>query len=147
MAVLATAPSLTLKRHIKASPATLFRAWTQAEGLKHWFTPGGGTVVEAQCGVRVGGRFFIHAVSSTEDFRVGGEYVEVVPDAKLAFTWAWQSTPERVSQVTLTFKPHEGGTMLTLLHEKFFDEAALTGHTSGWNIMLDQMQAHYAGEA
>jgi len=43
------------------------------------------------------------------------------------FSWAWHSTPERESQVTISLKPDGAGTMLTLHHEQFFDQAAATG--------------------
>jgi uncharacterized protein YndB with AHSA1/START domain len=142
----ATIPSLTLKRRIKASPATLFRAWTNEEALSRWFTPGGSRLVKAELDVRIGGRFFIKSIGANgEDNGVGGEYLEVVPDRKLVFSWAWQSTPARVSQVTLTFKPDGNETILTLLHEKFFDETALAGHTRGWNETLDRLVQLYGG--
>ena len=76
-----------------------------------------------------------------EYFQVGGVYREIVPNERLVFSWAWHSTPERESQVTISLKPDGDGTLLTLHHEQFFDEAARDGHEKGWNALLDQLEA------
>src|SRR5207245_3701133 len=42
---------------------------------------------------------------------------------RLVFTWTWpNSTPERESLVTISFRATPGGTELVFLHEQFFDE-------------------------
>jgi uncharacterized protein YndB with AHSA1/START domain len=65
-----------------------------------------------------------------------------VPNRKLVFTWAWRTTPERESLVTVTFKPDEGGTILTLLHEQFHDEVACANHNRGWTQSLDSLERY-----
>jgi uncharacterized protein YndB with AHSA1/START domain len=41
---------------------------------------------------------------STDDeyYEVGGVYREVAPNERLVFSWAWHSTPERESLVTVS---------------------------------------------
>jgi len=73
-----------------------------------------------------------------------GVYREVVPNARIAFSWAWHSTPERESQVTVSLQPDGGGTLLTLHHAQFFDEAARDGHGRGWNALLDKLENYLA---
>jgi uncharacterized protein YndB with AHSA1/START domain len=136
-------PSLTLKRRIKASPATLFRAWTEPQAIAQWFGPDGAVTEHASFDVRAGGRFSIKMHTPGESHAVSGVYREVVPDAKLVFTWAWQSTPERESLITITLKPDGAETILTLLHERFFNQAAHDGHARGWNEGLDKLAALY----
>ena len=101
--------------------------------------------LQAETDLRVGGRYRIsfEAVDG-EHFRVGGVYREIVPNERLVFSWAWHSTPERESQVTISLKPDGAGTLLTLHHEQFFDEAARDGHEKGWNALLDKLEA-FAG--
>ncbi|HET6469968.1 MAG TPA: SRPBCC domain-containing protein, partial [Geminicoccaceae bacterium] len=70
--------------------------------------------------------------------------LEVVPDAKLVFTWAWRSMPERESLVTVLLRPDGDGTLLTLTHERFFDEDARDRHRSGWSGALDKLERHLA---
>jgi uncharacterized protein YndB with AHSA1/START domain len=79
-----------------------------------------------------------------ETHDVSGVFREVVLNQKLVFTWAWKSTPERESRVTITLKPDGDGTMLTLLHEQFFDETARDHHKQGWSGSLDKLEKYFA---
>ena len=133
-------PKLTLVREFEAPPEAVWHAWTEPEALKRWFGPDAGEVSLAQTDVRVGGRF--HVVFKTldgEQHDVSGTYREVQPHRKLVFTWAWISTPGRVSQVTLSFVPKGTGTEFTLLHERFFDMAARDGHEFGWTGSMEKL--------
>lgn len=138
---MATKPSLTLKRRIKAPPHKVYAAWTEPEKLTQWFGPDAGAVVSAETEVRVGGRFRIvfHTLDG-ERHDVSGSYSQVVPNERLSFSWAWRTMPERESHVTLTFKPDGDGTLLTLLHEQFADQAARDGHQQGWSGALDKLE-------
>ena len=99
--------------------------------------------MRAETDVRVGGRFrIVFRGPDGEEHDVGGVYREVVPDQKLVFTWAWRSTPERESLVTVALKRDGDGTLLTLLHEQFFDEAARDRHGRGWNGTLDKLESY-----
>ena len=140
-------PSLTLARRLKASPAKVFAAWTDPEKIIHWFGPANtvGDSVEAQMDVRVGGSFRVRfKTDDCEQHEVGGKYLEVLPNERLVFTWAWHSTPERQSQVTVVLKPEGDMTFLTLTHDKFFDEAARDGHKRGWTGTLDKLERLFA---
>ncbi len=140
-------PSLTLTRRFDAAPARVFSAWTDPEKITRWFGPEKVKVLNAESDPRVGGRYRIVARGPDgEEHVVGGVYREVVPDQKLVFTWAWQSTPERESVVTVTLKPDGDGTLLTLTHEQFFDEPARDRHQSGWTGGLEKL-GRYLAEA
>jgi uncharacterized protein YndB with AHSA1/START domain len=137
----ATKPSLTLKRRFKAPPAKVFAAFTDPEKVKHWMGPGEVKAVRAEGDVRAGGRYrWVMQAPDGEQHDVSGVYREVVPNEKLVFTWAWKSTPERESMVTVLLKPDGDGTLLTLMHEQFFDEAARDSHQGGWNGAFDKME-------
>jgi uncharacterized protein YndB with AHSA1/START domain len=107
--------------------------------------PAGNDVVHAEMDVRVGGRFrvILHAPDG-EKHDVSGVYREVVPGERLVFTWAWHSTPERESLVTVALRRDGDATVLTLTHEQFFDEAARDNHRSGWTDALDCLERLYA---
>ena len=138
-------PSLTVKRRFKASPAKVFAAWTDPEKMKRWMGPGEIIAARAEVDPRVGGRYRIvmHAPNGDE-YDVGGVYREVVANEKLVFTWAWKSTPERESLVTLLLKPDGDGTLLTLTHEQFSDEESRDNHKQGWNSTLDKLESFVA---
>ena len=134
-------PSLTIKRRFNAAPEKIYAAWTDPEKLARWWGPGPGDVLDASLDVRVGGRFRILFRFEGEEHGVSGEYREVEPNRRLAFTWAWRSTPERESYVSVTIKPDGAGSILTLLHEQFVDEASRNNHNRGWTASLDKLAA------
>jgi uncharacterized protein YndB with AHSA1/START domain len=141
---LVTRPSLSFKRRLNAPPAKVYAAWTDPEKIARWFgradaKPGS---FQAEIDARIGGRFRVSFCTDEEYYEVGGVYREVVPNQRLVFSWAWHSTPERESTVTL--QPDGGGTLLTLHHEAFFDEAARDDHERGWSGALDKLEKFIA---
>ena len=139
---LATKPSLTLQRHYPVAPEKVWRAWTDAEAVKRWWGPGPGEPVSlAELDVRVGGRFrIVFGGPDGKMHECAGVYQEVVPNRKLVFTWHWpNSTPERVSVVTIIFQAVEKGTELIFKHEQLFDEKARDDHKRGWSASLDKL--------
>ena len=135
-----TKPSLTLKRRYNAPPAKVFSAWTDPKKLGRWFCPVQSEPVLAESDARVGGRYRIVVRSQGgEEHDVSGTFREVVANRKLVFTWAWRTTPERESLVTVELERDGDGTLLTLTHERFFDEAARDRHQSGWGPILDRL--------
>jgi uncharacterized protein YndB with AHSA1/START domain len=137
-------PSLTIKRHLKAPPAKVFAAWTDPEKIKRWMGPGGFTVPEATTDARSNGRFRIVMLSPEgAKHGVGGTYREFVLNEKLVFTWSWDPAPGEKpyeSLVTVLLKPDGTGTLLTLTHERLFDEASRDGHQKGWIGSLDKLE-------
>ena len=139
-----TKPSLTIRRRINAAPAKVYAAWTDPEKLGVWFGMPAkmqGGSVQAETDARIGGRYRISfQATDGENFQVGGVYREIVPNERLVFSWAWHSTPERESLLTISLKPDGAGTLLTLHHEQFFDEAARDGHEKGWTELLGKLE-------
>jgi uncharacterized protein YndB with AHSA1/START domain len=140
----ATKPSLTLKRRYNAPPAKVFAAWTEPEKLARWMGSEQIISVRAETDLRVGGRYRIKMITSGDEHDVSGVYREVVPNEKIVFTWAWKSTPERESLVTVLLKADGGGTLLTLTHEQFFDEDARDRHQQGWSVSLNKLEKFLA---
>jgi uncharacterized protein YndB with AHSA1/START domain len=134
-------PSLTIRRHLKAPPDKVFSAWTQPDKLSRWFGPEGIEVIRSEIDLRIGGRWVIVGKSPDgEEHHVSGVYREVVENQRLVFTWAWRSTPERESIVSIDIRPEGAGTTLTLTHEQFFDEPARDRHQWGWTQTLDKLE-------
>lgn len=142
-------PSLTLRRHYPVAAEKVWRAWTDPQALKAWFGPEEIVSVPlAEVDLRVGGRFRVTMLAADgETHDVSGVYQELVPNRKLVFSWAWRSTPERESRVTVRIEPDDNGCELVLMHEQFFDEVARDGHEHGWTgamVKLEQWLAKAA---
>jgi uncharacterized protein YndB with AHSA1/START domain len=134
--------AVTFSRRIKATPARLWKAWSSPDEIARWFGPRHSKVLLARADLRVGGRYriVIAAPDGTES-EVGGTYREIVVNERLAFTWAWNATPDRISLVTVTLARAGTGTLLTLRHEKLADEPARRRHGDGWSQSLAQLEA------
>jgi uncharacterized protein YndB with AHSA1/START domain len=98
----AVKPSLTIKRRFNASPAKVFAAWTDPQKMIRWMGPPSIIRCEVENDLRVGGRYHIKMVVPDDEHNVSGVYREIVPNEKVVFTWAWISTPERESLVTVS---------------------------------------------
>jgi uncharacterized protein YndB with AHSA1/START domain len=141
----ASRPSLRIERRLKAPPALVYRAWTKPEQIVRWWGPGESRTLSAEADARVGGSFHIVFVTPDgEEHGVSGTYREVVPDEKLVFSWAWRTMPERESLVTVALRGEGDDTVLTLTHERFFDEGARDRHRQGWTATLDNLERLFA---
>lgn len=136
-------------RRYPVTPGKVWRAWTDPQALSAWFGPGEtNSVTLAELDVREGGRYRIRFhTPDGEEHEVSGSYVAVEPGRRLVFDWAWRSTPERVSRVTVALRPVPEGTELDFRHERFFDEAARDGHRRGWTATFEKLEAWLAASA
>jgi uncharacterized protein YndB with AHSA1/START domain len=136
-------PSLKLTRSYAAAPDKVWRAWTDPQALKKWWGPGPGEPVSlAELDLRVGGRFrIVFGGPDGKAHECAGVYKEVVPNRKLVFTWTWpNTTPERESLVTITFRAAGKGTELEFRHEQLFDEKVRDDHQRGWRSSFDKLE-------
>jgi uncharacterized protein YndB with AHSA1/START domain len=142
-----------LERTIPAKPAAVYRAWLEPELLRRWLAPGGLEVARAEVDERVGGRFRIWHADASAD--VGGfdcELVELEPDRRIVYRWGFVG-PQRTdgptfdSLLTVTLgETPDGGTALTLVHERLDDLAAAMpqvadGVRPGWESVLGKLTA------
>ena len=132
---------LVIRRTYGAPVARVWDAWTKPEEMKRWMGPADSTrEPDITAELRVGGRYrIVMYTAAGETHRVSGAYRDIVPQRKLVYTWAWESTPERESLVTVEFHAKDGGTELLLTHERFFDRDARDRHGQGWGVCLDRL--------
>jgi uncharacterized protein YndB with AHSA1/START domain len=139
------AAAVRVERHYPVAAAKVWRAWTDPQALSRWFGAAGrpDAVTEAEVDLRVGGRYrMVSRLPGGETYDVSGEYQEVVPHRRLVFTWAWQSTPDRVSRVSIDFVERDGGTDLHFVHDRFFDEQARISHEHGWQPAFERIDGY-----
>ena len=137
---------LRIVRRYPVACEKVWRAWTDPQALSAWFGPGEPhSVLVAELDVRVGGRYRIRfRTQDGEQHEVGGRYEDVQPQRKLVFSWAWYTTPERVSRVTVEMRPEADGTVLDFLHERFVDAEARANHERGWTGTFAKLDAWMA---
>ena len=138
--------TLRIRRIYRAPVAAVYAAWTNPDELSHWMGPSDAFgPTEATMDVRPGGRYrlVMHAPGG-ETHRVGGIFQDVVAGRRLVYTWAWESTPERESLVTVEFAPVDEGTELVLTHQRFADGDAREKHRNGWDGCLGRLERFLA---
>ena len=136
-------PELRITRRYPVAPEKVWRAWTDPQALSAWFGPGEpNSVLIAELDVRAGGRWRVRfRTPDGEEHEVAGEYQGVVPHERLVFSWAWHSTPERVSLVAIRLRAADGGTELDFRHERFVDRQAREAHAHGWALTFEKLDA------
>lgn len=79
-------PRVEVARAFPVSLELVFRAFSSAEHLKHWFCPAGFTVAEARVEFRVGGLLELCMCSAQGERRwMRGRFTEIFPHDRLAF--------------------------------------------------------------
>lgn len=139
--------TLTTERKINAAPETVFNAWLDPEMLRRFMHPGEGvTVPSAKSDAKVGGRFEIPMDTGENVLLHQGTYLAIDPHERIVFTWESPYSPAD-SEVTLTFTPEGGGTLLRLTQVRFLSEEMRDNHEKGWGEILAALDSHLVNEA
>lgn len=142
--------SLEIKRLIKAPRDRVYAAWTDPAQLKQWFGPENVRTDELVADVRVGGKYrWDLTTPEGEKMTCQGEYRELEPGRKFAFTWQWQDDEDwkdHTSIVTVELCDRDGGTEICLTHKQLPNEESCKGHTRGWNSAVDKVEKFLVAE-
>ena len=140
--------SLEIIRFINASPARVYKAWTDPVQLGQWFGPENVRTRNITADVRVGGKYRWDLTSPEgKEMSAFGDYRELVPGKKIVFTWQWDdgdAWENRISVVTVELVERRGGTELRLTHEQLPSEESRDRHNEGWNSLLDRLEQFFA---
>jgi uncharacterized protein YndB with AHSA1/START domain len=69
----------------------------------------------------------------------GGNYTEIEPPTRLAFTWIWDGDDTR-QLIELDFEEADGSTTVRFTHSGLWDEAAVRSHEDGWGKAFDNLE-------
>jgi mycothiol synthase len=136
--------ALEIKRVLAADRSDVFRAFAPDE-LASWWGPAGFTVPSLDFDPRAGAGYRIEMQPPEGDpFHLTGEFREVDPPARLAFTFEWEDPdPDDVETlVTLSFRDLGESTEVALDQRTFKTEARRELHRNGWSDSFDKLQAH-----
>jgi uncharacterized protein YndB with AHSA1/START domain len=77
---------------------------------------------------------------------VRGEFKEVSPPERIAYTWSWEEGPEPAmagserSLVVVEFAEDGEGTLVKLTHTGFANEQIRELHVQGWEAVLANLE-------
>ncbi len=135
--------ALHMRRVLPAPRPLVFRALTEPSELAKWWGPRGFTAPRIDSDLRVGGSYRIAMQPPDGDlFYLSGEFVEVDPPSRLAYTFRWEDPDpdDRETLVTLSLGDLDESTELLLTQGAFATEGRRALHDQGWTDSLDRLQ-------
>jgi uncharacterized protein YndB with AHSA1/START domain len=124
---------------VDASPATIFPYLSERGKLLQWI----GT--EAEIDARPGGVYSVLVGGRHPSL---GEFVEVVPDERVVFTFGWDEPehpiPAGSTRIEISLHPEGSKTRVRLVHSGLPSDA-ISDHTHGWDNYLDRLATAVRG--
>jgi uncharacterized protein YndB with AHSA1/START domain len=133
--------SLTVERSMAATPAVLYRAWT--EQFDRWFAAPGSVLMKPA----VNEVFFFETEFRAEAGQPAarhphyGRFLRLERDRLVEMTWLTgpDGTSGAETVVTVKLEPEGRGTRISLSHAGFADAAARIQHEAAWPMVLEQL--------
>lgn len=134
---------LEIRRTFDAPRERVFEAFRDPALLREWAAPDEHTNERVEVDFRVGGRYRREMRFPDGSLHVlRGEYLEIDPPRRLAYTYTWQTLPDfPETRVEVDFLERDGGTELRLVHAGFGTLDDADAHEGGWADCLDQLAA------
>lgn len=140
--------TLFIERIFDAPRDLVFKVWTDANHMKHWWGPRGFSSTVLTMDLRVGGTYRIHMRSpENTDHWSQGVYREIISPQRLVMVGSWTdergnpTTPETTT--TVVFEDLGDKTRLTL-HAVFESVTARDAHRVGWNSSFERLASYLA---
>lgn len=145
---------LVLERVIDIKPEQAWKAWTQPELIKKWFTPEPWKTVGCEIDLRPGGKFHTTMESPEgQQFPNMGCFLEIIENKKLVWTSAMLpgfrpvKVPENGADMLFTgiilLEPHGSGAKYTAIaihsSQEDCENHRKMGFHEGWGKALDQL--------
>jgi len=134
-----TLSEIDMSVRIDASPSTVFRYFVDPDRMCAWMG------IDATAEARPGGGYRVDVTG--RDVALG-EYVEVVPDERVVWTWGFEGSdvmPPGSTTVEVTLRPDGDATVVRLRHRGLPTEQRVERHTAGWTHYLARLEVAAAG--
>ena len=121
---------------IAAPPATVFAFLTDPQKIMSWMG------AEAATEAHPGGLYLVKDVAGRPDRTARGQFREVVPVHRLAYSFGWEGddeVPPGSGLVEIDLLDRDGGTLVRMTHTGLPNAAQCAGHARGWAYYLDRL--------
>jgi uncharacterized protein YndB with AHSA1/START domain len=139
---------LRLERILPGPRAVAYRALSDPGELAKWWGPRGFTAPSVEFDPHVGGSYRIAMQPPDGDlFYLSGEFREVDPPARLAYTFRWDppDPDDRQTVVTLSLQDRGERTEVLLTQGEFATDERLALHAGGWIDSFERLQQVLGG--
>ena len=128
---------------LDASLPFVFAAFHEPEYLSEWFAPGDCSVTQIMSDFKEGGRYRIKMMDpSGIEMSLTGEYVTILANEQLSFSWAWEDDMEEsvMTSVDIHFeKTDEDNVRLVLIQQGFLNKQECDQHNYAWMSCLEKL--------
>ena len=135
--------TLAIRRVIPALRSAVFVAFCDPDTLAKWWGPHGFTTHSVEFDPCVGENYRIEMQPPHSDsFYLAGEFREVDPPARLAYTFVWENPDpdDAETLVALAFRGQGQATEVALTQGPFKTEARRALHRDGWTDSFDKLE-------
>lgn len=135
--------TIEMKRVLPSARSVVFGAFSDPNELAKWWGPRGFSTPSLELQARVGESYRIEMQPPEGDrFYLTGEFREVDPPARLAYTFVWEDPdPDDVDTVVeLSFRNLGQSTEVALRQGPFKTEARRRLHEDGWTDSFDKLE-------
>jgi uncharacterized protein YndB with AHSA1/START domain len=139
--------TLELRRGVPAPREAVWKALTEPEELAKWWGPDGFTTPSIELDLRVGGAYrFAMQPPEGDLFHLSGEFTEVEPPSRLAYTFVWDppNPDDRETVATVSLEDAGDSTELSLIQGSFATDERLALHRDGWTESLEKLAALFS---
>lgn len=134
-----TAPktlTVTQKRVIPGPPAKVFDAWLNPKlPCNPWSY--GPSVLDPKVG-----KPFVILMQGSQGAHYG-RILKLVKGKQLHYTWVSYYTHGMDSRVSIDFKKHPAGTLMSLRHTGLPNDSHGRGHAGGWGSFMEMLECYF----
>jgi uncharacterized protein YndB with AHSA1/START domain len=140
---------LIITRVFDAPRDLVWKAFTEPDRLRQWFSPKGFETTTAEADLRPGGAFGVvmrFTEGDGKDYPATGTYREVVAPSRIVMTMSGEGTDGTIADTHLTITLLErGGRTLVIIHQTGMPLTETAGASEGWTQILDKLAEYLSG--
>lgn len=136
---------ILITREFDAPARLVYRAWTEPDLVRRWWSGDRGEVTSVDIDLRVGGTWrFVMTANAGFEVAFHGEYREIVPAERMVWTEVFEGVPDAEALCTVTFTEAGGLTAVQMLvqhtSQEHRDLHINSGMEDGMQEALDQLE-------